>query len=81
MVYAVLADTRQVALAAVEAVVQPADYVEMRDGELSPETVRALGLQPGQAKPSHFVREGPLWALTGRHGHGSANGAARVRGR
>jgi hypothetical protein len=48
--YAVLADTKKGALAAIEAAVQPADYVEMTDGKLSPETVRALDLQPGQAK-------------------------------
>jgi hypothetical protein len=48
--YALLADTREGALAAVEAAVQPADYVEMTDGKLSPETVKALDLQPGQAK-------------------------------
>jgi hypothetical protein len=48
--YAVLAETKQGALAAIEAAVQPADYVEMTDGKLSPETVTALHLQPGQAK-------------------------------
>jgi hypothetical protein len=48
--YAVLADTQQGALAAIQAAVQPAAYVEMTDGKLSSETVRALDLQPGQAK-------------------------------
>jgi hypothetical protein len=48
--YAVLANTKQGALTAIQAAVQPADYVEMTDGSLSPETARALGLQPGRAK-------------------------------
>jgi hypothetical protein len=48
--YAVLAETKQGALAAIQAAVQPADYVEMTDGKLSPETARALDLQSGQAK-------------------------------
>jgi hypothetical protein len=48
--YAVLADTKAAALAAIQATVKPADYVEMTDGRLSPKTARALDLQPGQAK-------------------------------
>ena len=48
--YAALADTKESALAAIREAVSPADYVEMTDGRLSPETARALGLQPGIAK-------------------------------
>jgi hypothetical protein len=45
-----LADTTQNAIAAIQAAVQPDAYVEMTDGKLSPETARALDLQPGAAK-------------------------------
>jgi hypothetical protein len=31
-------------------VVKPGDYVEITDGRLSPDTARALDLQPGQAE-------------------------------
>jgi hypothetical protein len=48
--YAVLASTKDAALAAIREAVQPGDYVEMTDGKLSPETARALDLKPGQAK-------------------------------
>ena len=49
--YAVLADTRQSALAAIREAAQPGDYVELSEGRLSPETAQALGLIPGLAKP------------------------------
>jgi hypothetical protein len=48
--YAVLADTRELALAAIREAAQPGDYVEMNQGKLSPETARALDLQPGQPR-------------------------------
>jgi hypothetical protein len=48
--YAVLADTKEGALAAIREAVQPGDYVKMTDGKLSSETARALEMQPGQAK-------------------------------
>jgi hypothetical protein len=38
-------------MAAIQAAVQPDDYVEMTDGKLSPETAVALGLEPGIARP------------------------------
>ena len=49
--YAALSDTRERALAAIQEVVQPGDYVELTEGRLSPDTTQALGLIPGVAKP------------------------------
>lgn len=48
--YAALADTPESALVAIRKAVKSADYVEMTDGKLSPETARALDLKPGVAK-------------------------------
>jgi hypothetical protein len=49
--YAVLSDTKELALAAIQEVVEPGDYVELTEGRLSRETTEALGLIPGVAKP------------------------------
>jgi hypothetical protein len=63
--YAVLADTRGSALAAVQEVVSPGDHVEITDGRLSPDTARALDLQPGQAKAMDHRRSGPMVGRVG----------------
>ena len=48
--YAVVADSKVAAAAAVRDAVRPDDYVELTDGMLSPETAQALGLRRGVAK-------------------------------